>query len=464
MFKKEVYKSRREKLISLISDGIILLPGNTDVAFNYPANIYTFRQDSAFLYFFGVKEPNIIGLIDTNSGEEYMFGNDVDIDDIIWMGKLPTMKDFANKNGVNKTAPLSDATEFLKKAISQGRKIHFLPTYRAETKLQLQDLLNIPANDINNNVSEELIKAVVKLRAVKDKYEIADIEGSIDVAYKMHTTAMKMAHAGMTEQEIFGKMEGIALAGGGPVSFPVILSVNGNILHNHHHHNTLKDGQLLLADAGAESSMHYCSDITRVSPVGGKFSSKQKDIYEAVLAANLEVIKNSKAGVAYKEMHILSAKIIAKRLKSVGLMKGNVDDAVANGAHALFYPHGLGHMMGLDVHDMEGLGENSVGYNDEYKRSNQFGLAFLRMARKLEEGFVMTVEPGIYFIPELIDIWKAEKKHTEFINYDKLEDYRTFGGIRLEDDILITNEGCRVLGKPIPKTVKEVEAMVNSGK
>ena len=464
MFKKEVYISRRKKLMSLVSDGLILIVGNKDVSFNYPANIYTFRQDSSFLYFFGVKEPNIVGIIDANSGEEYMFGNDVDIDDIIWMGKLPTMKDFAIKNGVKNTAPLSSATDFIKKAISQGRKIHFLPTYRAETKLQLQELLNIPANEINSNVSEELIKAVVKLREKKDEYEIADIETSIDVAYKMHTTAMKMAQVGMTEQEIFGTMEGIALAGGGPVSFPIILSVNGNILHNHHHHNTLKEGQLLLADAGAESPMHYCSDITRVSPVGGKFSSKQKDIYQAVLDANVEVIKNSKAGVAYKDMHILSAKIIAERLKSVGLMKGNVDDAVANGAHALFYPHGLGHMMGLDVHDMEGFGENYVGYNDEFKRSNQFGLAFLRMARKLEEGFVMTVEPGIYFIPELIDIWKGENKFKEFINYDKLEDYKTFGGIRIEDDILISKDSCRVLGKPIPKTVKDVEAMVNSGK
>ena len=464
MFKKEVYISRRKKLTSLVSDGLILIVGNKDVSFNYPANIYTFRQDSSFLYFFGVKEPNVVGIIDANSGEEYMFGNDVDIDDIIWMGKLPTMKDFAEKNGVKNTAPLLGATDFIKKAISKGRKIHFLPTYRAETKLQLQELLNIPANEINSNVSEELINAVVKLREKKDEYEIANIETSIDVAYKMHTTAMKMAQAGMTEQEIFGTMEGIALAGGGPVSFPVILSVNGNILHNHHHHNTLKEGQLLLADAGAESSMHYCSDITRVSPVGGKFSSKQKDIYQAVLDANVEVIQNSKAGVAYKDMHILSAKIIAERLKSVGLMKGNVEDAVANGAHALFYPHGLGHMMGLDVHDMEGFGEDYIGYNNEFKRSNQFGLAFLRMARKLEEGFVMTVEPGIYFIPELIDIWKSESKFKEFINYDKLEDYKTFGGIRIEDDILITKDSCRVLGKPIPKTVKDVEAMVNSGK
>ncbi len=462
MFSKELYTSRRSNLINSIKDGIILIPGNVDVPFNYPANIYTFRQDSSFLYFFGINQPGVIGILDANSGEEYLFGNDVDIDDIIWMGELPTMKDFSLKNGVKNTAPLSKADEFIEKALKQGRKIHFLPTYRAETKLQLEKLLGIAACELNKNVSESLIKAVVKLRSVKDKYEIEDIEGSIDVAYKMHTTAMKMAMPGMTEQEIFGKMEGIALANGGPVSFPIILSVNGQILHNHHHHNTLKTGQLMVADAGAESVMHYCSDITRTSPVGGKFSGKQKDIYEAVLDANVEVIKKSKAGIAYRDMHLLSAKIITERLKAVGLMKGNVEDAVANGAHALFYPHGLGHMMGLDVHDMEGLGENYVGYNDEYKRSEQFGLAFLRMGRKLEEGFVMTVEPGVYFIPALIDIWKKEKKHTDFINYDKVEEYRAFGGIRIEDDILITKDSCRVLGKPIPKTVKEIEDLMKS--
>jgi len=460
MFSKELYTSRREKLRKLVNNGIILIPGNSDVPFNYPANIYTFRQDSSFLYFFGINQPNVIGIIDVDSGEEYMFGNDVDIDDIIWMGELPTMKDFAGKNGVKNTAPSQKADDFIEKALKQGRKIHFLPTYRAETKLQLEKLLGIPANELNNNVSESLIKAVVKLRSVKDKYEIEDIEGSIDVAYKMHTTAMKMAMPGAKEQEIFGKIEGIALAHGGPVSFPIILSVNGQILHNHHHNNILKAGQLLVTDAGAESAMHYCSDITRTSPVGGKFSAKQKDIYEAVLDANVEVINNSKAGIVYRDMHLLSAKIITERLKAVGLMKGNVDDAVANGAHALFYPHGLGHMMGLDVHDMEGLGENYVGYNDEFKRSDQFGLAFLRMGRKLEEGFVMTVEPGIYFIPALIDIWKKEKKNTDFINYDKLEEYRDFGGIRIEDDILIEKDSCRVLGNPIPKTVKEIEDLM----
>jgi len=462
MFSKEIYIKRRKDLISQISEGLILLPGNSDVPFNYPANIYSFRQDSSFLYFFGINQPNVIGIIDAESGEEFLFGNDVDIDDIIWMGELPTMKDFAAKNGVKNTAPLAKADDFIEKALKQGRKFHFLPPYRAQNKIQLEELLGIPVKEVKKNASEQLIKAVVKLRSVKDQYEIEEIEKAVNTAYLMHTTAMKMAMPGVKEQEIYGKMEGIALSNGGPVSFPVILSVNGQILHNHHHGNTLKEGQLLVADAGAETGMHYSSDITRTSPVGGSFSPKQKDIYEAVLDANFEVIKHSKPGVLYKDMHLLSAKIISERLKSIGIMKGNINDAVSQGAHALFYPHGLGHMMGMDVHDMENLGENFVGYDNTIKRSEQFGLAFLRMGRKLEKGFVMTVEPGLYFIPALIDIWKKEKKHSDFINYDKVEEYRSFGGIRIEDDILITETGCRVLGKAIPKTVADIESLMKS--
>ena len=460
MFSKEIYTARRKNLIKQVSGGLVFLPGNSDVPFNYPANTFTFRQDSSFLYFFGVKQPDIIGIIDVDSGEDYMFGNDVDIDDIIWMGEQPTMKEFAGKNGVKNAFPLSKVDEFIEKALKQGRKIHFLPAYRAQTKLLSEKLLGIPADEINNNVSEELIKAVVKLRSIKEPGEIEDIERTVDVAYEMHTTSMKSAIPGTKEQEIYGKIEGIALSHGGPVSFPIILSVNGQILHNHHHENILKAGQLMVTDAGAESPMHYCSDITRTTPVGGKFSQKQKEVYETVMNANFEVIKNTKPGIMYKDMHMLSAKVVAQGLKDIGIMKGDVDEAVANGAHALFYPHGLGHMMGMDVHDMEGLGENYVGYDETVQRSNQFGLAFLRMARKLEPGFVITVEPGIYFIPALIDIWKRENKLTDFINYQKLEEYRNFGGIRIEDDILITDKACRVLGKPIPKTVKEIEDLM----
>ncbi|NPA67330.1 MAG: aminopeptidase P family protein [Chlorobi bacterium] len=461
MFSKEIYTTRRENLRKQLSGGLILLPGNSDVPFNYPANIYTFRQDSSFLYFFGIKNPDFAGIIDADSGEDFLFGNDLDIDDIIWTGEQPSVKELADKCGVKQTYNFSAVYDFISKAISEGRKIHYLPAYRAQTKLLLEKLLGIPAGEVNDNTSEELIKAVVKLRSVKEPVEIKEIEKALDTAYLMHTTSMKSAVPGVKEQEIYGKIEGIALSYGGPVSFPVILSVNGQILHNHHHENILKAGQLMITDAGAETEMHYCSDITRTTPVGGKFSLKQKEIYETVLKANTEVIKKSKPGVFYKDMHLLSAKIIAEGLKSVGLMKGDIDDAVEKGAHALFYPHGLGHMMGLDVHDMEGLGEDYVGYDDTVKRSKLFGTAFLRMARKLEPGFVVTVEPGIYFIPALIDIWKKENKFTEFINYDKLEEYRNFGGIRIEDDILITENGCKVLGKPIPKTVEEIENLMS---
>ncbi len=462
MFSKDIYINRRNQLKKLVDKGIILFLGNTEVPFNYNANTYTFRQDSSFLYFFGIKLPGLAVGIDLDNDKEILFGNDIDIDDIIWMGELPTMKDYAEKAGIKETLPYHKLDSFLEKALKQGRKIHFLPAYRAETKMEFENLLGIPAKNVNKDASEQLIKAVIKLRSIKEQVEVEEIERAVNIAYIMHTTAMKMAKPGTPEQVIYGNMEGIALANGGPVSFPVILSINGQILHNHNHGNILKNGDLLVTDAGYESPMHYCSDITRTTPVGGSFTSRQKEIYQAVLDANLEVIKNAKPGISYKEMHLLSAKIITDRLISIGLMKGNSNDAVSLGAHALFYPHGLGHMLGLDVHDMESLGENNVGYDDTVSRSEQFGLAFLRMAKKLEPGHVITVEPGIYFIPALIDIWKKEKKFSDYINYDKIEAYVKFGGIRIEDDILITDNACRVLGKPIPKAVDEIESLMKN--
>ncbi len=457
MFNKKTYIERRKRLTEEVDNGIILLPGNQDAAFNYPANIYTFRQDSSFLYFFGINQANLAGFIDLDNGEQIIFGDELTISDIIWMGSLPTIKKQADNVGITKTLPLNDLQKYLTNAILKGRKIHFLPAYRQKTIFQLAKCLGISGNSVNNYKSEELIKAVVKLRSKKDKYEIEEISKMVDVAYLMHTTAMKMAKPGVVEREIAGAIQGISLSHGGPVSFPVIVTTNGQTLHNNYYGNTLKEGRFLVTDAGAESTMSYASDITRSTPVGGKFSTRQKEIYEIVLKANIEAIKDIKIGKPYRETHLLTAKIIAQGLKDLGLMKGNVDEAVAAGAHALFYPHGLGHMIGLDVHDMEGLGENYVGYNGDYQRATQFGLAFLRLGRKLEKDFVITVEPGCYFIPDLIDIWKKENKLSDFINYSKVEEYRDFGGIRLEDDIHVTENGAKVLGKPIPKTVAEVE-------
>jgi len=457
MFDATLYTKRRAQLRRDMGKGVVLLPGNVDAAFNYPANQYHFRQDSTFLYFFGLDHAGLAGVVDLDSGEDWIFGNDVDMDDIIWMGVLPSIKELAAQVGVTHTEPYSELERLIGKALAQGRQVHFLPPYRGETSLELERLLKIPAAGLKAGSSLSLIKAVVAQRSVKDQYEIAEIEKAVDTAYLMHTTAMKMAKPGVWEQEIAGTIEGIALAHGGPVSFPVILSMNGQTLHNHDHSQILQKGRLMVVDAGCETGLHYASDLTRTAPVGGRFDARQKPVYEAVLAANMKAIETIRPGVLYRDIHLLACQTLAEGLKAIGLMKGDMKEAVAAGAHALFLPHGLGHMMGLDVHDMENIGQIHVGYNDEIRPSEQFGLAFLRMARRLEPGFVITDEPGCYFIPALIDQWKADKLFSNFINYKEVEKYKDFGGIRIEDDILVTTDGCRVLGKPVPKAVKDVE-------
>ncbi len=458
MFPKKVYSQRRKRLRALVGDGLILIAGNEESAMNYKANTYHFRQDSSFLYYFGINKPGFYGTCDVDSGVDTLFGNDFDMDDIIWMGEQPLVSELASSVAAETSASMNELSTVVKAAISSGRKIHILPPYRGDHLVKLSKLFDVSLEGVKKFVSEELIRAVVKMRSVKESFEIDEIEKAVEVAGLMHTTAMKMAFPGNFERELAGAVEGIALSHGGPVSFPVILSMDGQTLHNHHHGNELVEGRMVVCDAGTESELCYASDITRTFPVGGKFSAQQKDIYNVVLKANVETIKASLPGTSYREVHLQAAGIIASGLKELGIMKGDVDEAVAAGAHALFFPHGLGHMLGLDVHDMEGLGENLVGYSDTIKRSDQFGLAYLRMGRELEPGFVITNEPGCYFIPALIDQWKAEKKLEQFINYKEVESYRNFGGVRIEDDVLITETGSRVLGTPIPKTVEEVEA------
>ncbi len=463
MFKKDVYIERRKRLKEKLKSGLVLLLGNKEAAFNYPHNTYHFRQDSSFLYFFGLDLPNLAGIIDLDSGKEYLFGNDFSIDDIIWMGPQPSTKELANDIGVENTEPLDQLKNYLLSAKTQDRNIHVLPFYRGDSIIQFSNLLEIHHSEAEEFVSIELIKAVVDLRSIKDKYEIEELIKASAIGYKMHTTAMKMAKPGIYEQEIAGTVEGIALAHGSMLSFPIILSQNGETLHNHYHGNMLQEGKLMLTDTGAETNMHYASDNTRTVPVGGKFSQKQKDIYNIVLSALDHSITLIKPGVPYRDIHLESAKILAEGLTNLGIMKGNPEDAVREGAHAMFMPHGLGHMMGLDVHDMENLGEDYVGYDDEIKRATQFGLRGLRLGRKLQEGFVLTAEPGIYFIPDLVKKWKAENINSDFINFDKvLDEYVDFGGIRLEDDILVTETGCQMLGKRIPITVEEVEEIMRS--
>ena len=459
MFKSEVYLRRRDELRKKMKKGLALFIGNVESPMNYPDNAYHFRQDSDFLYFFGLDLPGFTAIMDFDSGKDTIFGNDFDMDDIIWMGPQPTVKELALKCGITATAPVSKIADIISDAISKKRRVHFLPPYRAETKMTLGSLLRENPCQMKTLASPELIKAVVEMRSIKEAIEIEEIEKAVAIAYEMHVTAMKMCKPGIREQEIFGTIEGIALAKGGGTAFPIILSINGQTLHNHEHGNILKKGRMMVTDAGAETNMHYSSDITRTTPVGGKFSTLQKDIYEIVLKANTGAINAARPGLSNRDVHLMACTIIAASLKEIGLMKGNTAEAVEQGAHALFMPHGLGHMMGLDVHDMEALGENNVGYNTETVRSTQFGTAFLRFALPYQPGHVLTVEPGCYFIPELIAKWKAEKKFTEFINYPATEKYMSVGGVRIEDNILITDKGHKLLGKAIPKTIKEIETV-----
>ena len=458
MFKAQTYISRRSVLKQKVKSGLILLLGNEESPMNYKDNPFHFRQDSSFSYYFGLNIPGLTGIIDVDSGEEYIFGNDHTIDDIVWMGVLPTINELSQKVGVNKTGSISDLDQFINKNHKQGRQIHYLPTYRAEHDVKISQWTNVQPKDVHSLASLELTLAVISQRNYKTPEEISEIEKGVNISVDMHVAAMKMTRPGMKEAEVAAAVEAIAMANEGHVSFPVIATINGQTLHNHYHGNTIKKGDLFLLDCGAETPLYYAGDLSSTFPVDKKFTTEQKEIYQVSLDAHNHAISLLKPGRPFKEVHLATAKKIVEGLRALGFMKGNADEAVAAGAHAMFFPCGLGHMMGLDIHDMEGLGEQYVGYDNEPK-STQFGLKSLRLGRKLEPGFVLTIEPGIYFIPELIDLWRSENKFKEFLNYDKIESYRNFGGCRNEEDFLITENGYQLLGKPKPKTIADVEAL-----
>ena len=462
MFDSKTYKNRREILKKNFSSGLLLFPGNGESPMNYPANVYPFRQDSSFLYYWGLDAPGLAAVIDVDNDREILFGNDLGMDDIVWTGPQPSVAEQAAQVGVAHSEAIAGLEKRLREAVSNGKPIHFLPQYRGENLVKLGEWLGIRPEFLNHYASPKLRKAVIAQRSIKEEQEITEIEKALDITREMHLQAMKWTKPGKFEREVAGRVEGIALSSGGRLSFPVIFSVHGETLHNEFHGNQMQPGDLVVHDAGAEAPSHYAGDITRSFPVGGKFSQRQKEIYDVVQKTQLTAIEAIRPGFPYRDVHLLAAKIMAEGLKELGLMKGDVNEAVAEGAHALFFPHGLGHMMGLDVHDMEGLGEDWVGYDEEITRSDQFGLAYLRMGKRLKPGYVLTAEPGIYFIPALIDQWKATGKFTDFIDYDRVETYRDFGGIRIEDDLLVTDSGHRVLGKPIPKTVEEIEALVGT--
>ena len=462
MFSKETYVNRRAELKRLVKSGVVILFGNNDSPVNYPSNgYYPFRQDSSFLYYFGLNRDGLVGVIDIDNDVETLVGDDIDIEDIVWFGSVDSVSDMAASIGVSKTAPMKQLQVICNEALRLHRQIHFLPPYRYDTKLQIFDLLGIHPNQQKEAASMELIKAVVKMRSKKEQQEIEEIENACAIGYKMHTTAMRLTRPGLTEKYIGGQVNGVANSYGAMVSFATIFTQHGEIMHGNPSWNELESGRLVLCDAGAENRNNYCSDNTRTYPVDGKFTQRQLEIYQIVEACHDYVLQVAKPGVKYKDVHLAVCRLMTDRLKELDLMKGDTDEAVNAGAHAMFLPHGLGHMMGMDVHDMEGLGQVNVGFDEETRPSEQFGTNALRMGRRLQEGFVVTDEPGIYFIPALIDDWKAQGLHKDFINYDKLETYKDFGGIRIEDDILITSDGCRFLGKErIPYHPEDIETFM----
>lgn len=457
MFSKQTYINRRNQLKKDVKSGILLFLGNDESGMNYADNTYHYRQDSTFLYFFGSDYAGLNAIIDIDENREIIFGDELTIDHIVWMGSQPTIKEKSEGVGIKETLPMSELKSYLAKALTNGRKLHHLPPYRPEHQIKLLDLIQVHPNIAATNASYEFIQAIVNQRNYKSEEEIIQIEEAVNITADMHLAAMRMARPGMKESEIAAAVQEIAISAGGQLSFPVIATINGQTLHNHYHGNTLKSGDLMLLDCGAENGMHYAGDMSSTFPVDKKFTNRQKEIYQIALNAHNAAIDKLKPGVTFKDVHLTACSTIAEGMKQMGFMKGDLDEAIRQGAHALFFQCGTGHMMGMDVHDMENLGEVCVGYDGEAK-STQFGLKSLRLGRKLEPGFVLTIEPGIYFIPELIDMWKAENRFSEFINYDKVEQYKDFGGLRNEEDFLITSDGARLLGKPIPKSIEDVEA------
>lgn len=462
MFPSAIYIERRKSLKKIIDKGIILFPGNREVSMNYRANYYPFRQDSTFLYYFGLDMPDLAAMIDAESGDEVVYGDEASIEDIIWSGTTEKPGVLAEKAGINQIRPLRQLEQDICKAIALSRKVHYLLPYREERRLQLARLLKMKYEEVDKNVSVQLIKAVASQRSVKDYAELKDMENTMsDVTCEAFNEAVKAIRPGNHEYDVAGCLEGTVLKKYCRMAYPIICTVKGEILHNNYYGNLLQNGQLLLIDAGAESNMHYSTDITRTYPVSGRFTGIQKDVYDIVLKAQIAAIDTIRPGIPYRDVHFVAARIIAEGLKDLDLLKGNTDDAVQNGAHTLFFPHGVGHMIGMDVHDMEDLGEDYVGYDDKFKRSEQFGTAYLRMAKRLLPGNVVTVEPGIYFIDALIDKWREEKRFDAFIDYRTIEKFRGFGGIRIEDNVAVTAEGNHVIGRPIPKMPDDLENILN---
>lgn len=456
MFPRETYLARRDALMSQFDGGLLLFLGHGESPMNYVDNPYHFRQDSTFLYYFGLDQPDLAALVDVDARSVTVFGDELTIEYIVWMGDLPTIAARAERIGVEDTRPRSDLAEILGRAVAAGRAVHFLPPYRAESKLQLLDLLGVPPEESEKEASDRFVKAVIAQRNYKTAEEVAEIDKAVEVSVAMHEAGIRMIRPGMKEVEVSAEVQRIAMASGGGPAYPVIATINGQTLHNHYHGNTVSEGDLFLLDTGAETALGYAGDLTSTFPVSRRFTEQQKTIYEIMMSAYDAAVATLAPGVPNRTVHFAACRVIFDGMKNLGIMKGDTEEALAEGAHALVMPHGIGHMMGMDVHDMENLGEIHVGYAGEEK-STQFGLKSLRLARPLEPGFVLTIEPGIYFIPQLIDFWRAEGRFADFIDYGEIDKWRDFGGVRNEENFLITDDGARRLGPRKPQTVQEIE-------
>jgi len=457
MFNKKTYVQRRMALKKSIGSGLLLFFGNDECGCNYADNTYPFRQDSTFLYFFGLSGAGLSAVIDVDNEKEIVFGDELTMDAIVWMGSQPALREKCDEAGIHHVLPSNELENFLQTAVHKGQTIHYLPAYRAEHHLKLWTLLKVlPGNE---TPSVDFVKGVVNLRNYKTEEEIVEIEKACLVTADMHLAMIRTVRPGIRECEVAAAVEAVACTHNCRLSFPTIATINGQTLHNHFHGNTIERGDLFLLDAGAETEMGYAGDMSSTVPADPVFTARQREIYDIQLACHEASVAALRPGIRFEDVYDLSAQVIVDGLKSLGLMRGDTAEAVQAGAHALFYPHGLGHMMGLDVHDMENLGETFVGYDGQSK-SKQFGRKSLRLARRLEPGFVHTIEPGIYFIPELIDQWQAEKRLAAFINYDKVVGYKDFGGIRNEEDYLITPTGARLLGKKISRKADDIERLL----
>ncbi|SFG15015.1 aminopeptidase P family protein [Salegentibacter agarivorans] len=462
MFSPITYITRREALKKKIKSGILIFPGNKETGMNYNDNWYPFRQDSTFLYYFGINLPDLYVIIDLDEGKEILFGNDLTPEDMVWVGASEPMVSLAEKCGIKKVQPMSKLKDLIQKAKQKGQTLHYLPPYRSRVTIELGELIGFPVSTIGRNYSIEFVKAVIAQRSIKSPEEIKELHKAVNITAAMHRHAIRNTRDGVSEKQIAGELQAIAIAGGGNISFPIILTKNGQYLHNHATQARVENGDIVLCDCGAETEMGYAGDMTRTFPVAERFTALQRDVYSIVLDAHESAAAALKPGYRFKDAHLLACTRIVEGLKGLGLMKGDTEEAVDAGAHTLFFQCGLGHFMGLDVHDMENFGEQLVGYNEDLKKSEKFGLKSLRLGKELEEGNVLTVEPGIYFNPFLIESWKAKGNYTAFVNYEEVEKFKTFGGMRVEEDFLITREGKELLGNPLAKTIEEIEALKNA--